>query len=246
MPPDSYSLPQVASLYDALNPAAADTTFYLDLAGSDPCRVLDIGCGTGLLACALAARGHTLTGVDPAPAMLAVARTRPGAERVCWVEGVPADLPDEPWFDLAVMTGHVFQVFLDEAQVLGVLNAVRRRLVPGGRIAFETRNPLSRPWRSWTPDASRRTVAVDGIGPVTVWHDLVAVEEGLAPLVTHETHFVFPGAATVVTSDRLRFFGREAVERLLRQAGFRDVAVYGDWDHCAFARDAREIIVVAA
>jgi len=246
VPPDSYSLPQVASLYDALNPAAADTTFYLDLAGSDPCRVLDIGCGTGLLTCALAARGHAVTGVDPAPAMLAVARTRPGAERVCWVEGVPADLPDEPRFDLAVMTGHVFQVFLDEAEVLAVLKAVRRRLVPGGRIAFETRNPLSRPWRSWTPHGSRRTVAVEGSGTVTVWHDVLAVEEGPAPLVNHQTHFVFPESTTVVTSDRLRFFGREAVERLLLQAGFTDLAVYGDWDRRAFARDAREIIVVAA
>jgi 2-polyprenyl-3-methyl-5-hydroxy-6-metoxy-1,4-benzoquinol methylase len=44
--------------------------------------ILDLGCGTGTLACLLARRGLTVTAVDPAQASLAVARTKPGADRV--------------------------------------------------------------------------------------------------------------------------------------------------------------------
>jgi ubiquinone/menaquinone biosynthesis C-methylase UbiE len=68
---------QIAGFYDIANPWAADAEFYLSLAGLHPCSVLDLGGGTGTLCCALAERGHRVTGVDPAAAMLAVARSKP-------------------------------------------------------------------------------------------------------------------------------------------------------------------------
>jgi len=46
-----YADPRLAAVYDALNPPGARTDFCLDLAGDVPVRVLDVGCGTGLLAC---------------------------------------------------------------------------------------------------------------------------------------------------------------------------------------------------
>ncbi len=68
-PGESYADPRLAALYDALNPSDASTAFYLGLAGPAPARILDMGCGTGLLACEFAARGHDVTGADPAAAM---------------------------------------------------------------------------------------------------------------------------------------------------------------------------------
>jgi 2-polyprenyl-3-methyl-5-hydroxy-6-metoxy-1,4-benzoquinol methylase len=50
-------------------------------------RIVDIGCGTGLLTCELAMRGYDVVGIDPWDAMLAVARSRPGGERVTWIDG---------------------------------------------------------------------------------------------------------------------------------------------------------------
>ena len=77
-PSDSYADPRLAALYDALNPSDAAAAFYLGLACLPPARILDMGCGTGLLACEFAARGHDVTGADPAAAMLAVARDLAG------------------------------------------------------------------------------------------------------------------------------------------------------------------------
>ncbi|MGQ3414052.1 class I SAM-dependent methyltransferase [Natrinema sp. LN54] len=48
--------------------------------GDDPLRVLDVGCGTGVVSLLLAELGHDVTGVDFAPEMLERARTK--AERV--------------------------------------------------------------------------------------------------------------------------------------------------------------------
>jgi ubiquinone/menaquinone biosynthesis C-methylase UbiE len=75
--------------------------------------VADIGCGTGVLASELARRECLVTGVDPSPAMLDVARHRPDGERVRWIEG-DASLLDEAEYDLAIMTGHVAQVITDD------------------------------------------------------------------------------------------------------------------------------------
>ena len=69
-----FANPKIAQLYELENSWAADQDFYMMLAGDEPLNIVDLGCGTGLLTCALARKGHRVTGVDPAAAMLDVAR----------------------------------------------------------------------------------------------------------------------------------------------------------------------------
>src|SRR5579864_8907866 len=101
-----YQHAQIAEIDDVANPWSPDNDFYLSLAGPRPCSVLDLGCGTGTLCCALAERGHRVTGVDPAAAMLAVARGKPDADQVEWVESSAQNYKSHRRFDLIVMTGH--------------------------------------------------------------------------------------------------------------------------------------------
>lgn len=242
MPCAAYTDPRLAAVYDPLNPPGADSAFYLALAGETPKRVLDMGCGTGWLACALAARGHRVTGADPSPAMLAVARTRPGGARVTWIETEANALETATRFDLIVMTGHVFQVFLEDSAVQAALGNLRRHLAPDGRLAFETRNPAVRDWQTWTPDETRETVAVPGVGPVAVHYDIGPAEGELVP---YETHFRFAEDDVVVAPSVLRFMGRERLAGFLAEAGFNEVVWYGDWDRSPPSDTSPEIIVVA-
>src|SRR6516164_7102590 len=101
-----YQHTRIAEIYDLINPRAQDTDFYLSLAGLHPVSVLDLGCGTGTLCCAFAERGHRVTGVDPAAAMLVVARRKPHAEQVEWVETSAQSYKVDRRFDLVAMTGH--------------------------------------------------------------------------------------------------------------------------------------------
>lgn len=242
MPCLSYTDPRLAAVYDTLNPREPQYDFYVELAGDSPIAVLDMGCGTGRLACALARRGHRATGADPAPAMLDVAGRQPGAEDVTWVLSDAAGFDLDRQFDLIVMTGHVFQVFLEDDDAIAALTNLRRHLAPEGCIAFETRNPEVREWDTWRPEVTRETLDVPGVGPVDVHYD-IAAEDG--QLVTFETHFRFASGKTHVAPHTLRFMGRDDLKRLIEATGLGSPTLFGDWDRSPAAPDSPEIIVIA-
>ena len=240
-PSASYAEPRLAALYDALNPADASTEFYLSLPGAPPARILDMGCGTGLLACEFAARGHEVTGADPAAAMLATARGRPGGDRVRWLQTDAAGLATGIRFDLITMTGHVFQLLRADHDVQAALAALAAHLAPGGRIAFETRNPAVREWQDWNPRDTRRRVEAAGL-VADVHYDISSVA---GDLVTYETCFQFTGGDLVVVPDTLRFMDAGQVAAFLAQAGLVALQWYGDWDRSPSGPASPEIIVIA-
>jgi SAM-dependent methyltransferase len=246
MPTNLYDDPRLVALYDALNPAAADTAFYVALAES-AAHVIDLGCGTGLLACELAGRGYRVTGIDPSPQMLKIARGRPSGDRVTWIEGDASALPFVGAADLLVMTGHVAQVFLDDAAFLATLVAARRALRPGGRIAFESRNPAARAWDNWTAERSlRRVQSADGRA-VDVWQERHASPDPLATgRVAFTTHARFEGETeTLRAESELRFRSRDELAQLLTRAGFAHIDWYGDWNRAPVDETSRELIAVA-
>jgi SAM-dependent methyltransferase len=237
----AYADARLAALYDALNPPGDETGFYLSLAGQPPQVILDMGCGTGQLARAFAARGHQVTGADPAAAMLAVARTRPGGEQVRWIETDAAGLAVPTLFDLIVLTGHVFQLLLDDRAVRAALGTLRRHLAPHGRLAFETRNPEVREWQYWSPAETRQRIVTPG-GPAVVHYDISSVT---GPLVSYETCIQFPGGENVTVPDTLRFMDQAELAGFLTEAGLTDISWYGDWDRSPVSPASPEIIAVA-
>src|SRR3712207_4747498 len=107
--------PRLVTVYDIECPWTREDDFFVSvLAGEPATDVLDLGCGTGRLAIALAARGYHVTGVDPARPSLDRARGKPGADRVTWLEGSTEVLPAGA-YDAALMTSHVAQFFVSDA-----------------------------------------------------------------------------------------------------------------------------------
>jgi ubiquinone/menaquinone biosynthesis C-methylase UbiE len=238
-----YSNARLVALYDTLNPTGPDTDFYVRIAGDQPLKVLDIGCGTGQLAIALAAAGHEVTGIDPSKAMLAVARRRPGGDRVTWIETNAVTAHLDQRYDFIVMSGHTFQVFVEDEDIREMLRNIREHLVPKGRFAFETRNPNVRAWEAWTPEASMRRISDARGRPVDVHHRLVAVEDSH---VTFETMYQFDDRTeTLVSRSTIRFLPQERIALHLQAAGFREVEWFGDWTGSPFTDRSPEIIVVA-
>lgn len=109
-------------------------------------RILDIGCGTGGVSLACAARGATVTGIDIDTGMLDVARHKPAPEKgsVEFVELGAAEIEDrfaEASLDAVVSSLAMSEMSPDEQNY--ALSIAFSRLVPGGRIviADETTPP---------------------------------------------------------------------------------------------------------
>jgi SAM-dependent methyltransferase len=233
----------LAALHDTLNPWGPGDDFHLGLVMSAG-AVLDIGCGTRRLLRQARREGHRgrLMGLDPAAAMLVQARAHePGIE---WVLG---DLRAREWhgeFELAVMTGHAFQVLLGDEELRLALRAVRAALVPGGRFVFETRNPGARAWEAWTPDRVREIS--DGYGGVVrVWHEVESVAADGQRVTFTEIFESARWERPRIDRTTLRFLDVGTLDRFLREAGFGVVERYGDWGRGPFTSTSPEIITVA-
>ena len=213
-----FAEPRLAQVYDPLDPDRRDLDAYAAMIDEFGARsVLDVGCGTGTFACLLARRGIAVTGLDPAAASLAVARTKPGAGGVRWVHGYATDLPALQ-VDLATMTSNVAQVFLTDEDWAATLGAVAAALRPGGRLVFETRDPAARAWREWTRERTYERTVIPGVGGVERWSEVIDVS---GQLVTFHGTFVFDADGARLTSDStLRFRTREEIVASLAAAGY--------------------------
>ena len=238
MTDEEFRHPRLAAVYDALDPDRSDLLVYVELIESlGARRILDVGCGTGTLALMLADRGHDVIGVDVAPASLAVARAKQGAERVHWIDGA-ADAVSVTDRDLAVLTGNVAQAIDDPAAWHLTLSSIRGAVRPGGHLVFETRDPADRGWQRWTREQTLDVAEVEGVGTVTSWVDVTAVE---GPLVTFRSTWVFGADGATLTSDQtLRFREREDIDADLAQHGFDVLEVRSAPD-----RPGREFVYIA-
>ncbi|MBR8743822.1 trans-aconitate 2-methyltransferase [Nocardiopsis sp. MG754419] len=246
-----FSEPDLAELYDHFSHwrVTPQDDFYLDLV-MDARSVLDVGCGTGKLQREARRHGHTgrLVGLDPSRAMLDV-----GARELGDIEWTLGDLlhgpydeqaggPFENAFDLVVMSGHAFQVFLTDEEVRTNLAAVRRALTPDGRFVFETRNPGARAWEAWNPERKRTVVGPRG-REATCVHRLRGLE---GDLVTFTSDYHLEGwDGPRVSRSTLRFLDVGRLNGFLAEAGLRVSAQYGYWDRTALQDISEEIITFA-
>jgi len=233
-----FSERRLANIYDDVDSDRSDLDAYIAMIDEFNARsVLDIGCGTGTLACLLAGRGIEVTGVDPAAASLEVARRKPYADRVQWLAGDATTLPPLQ-VDMVTMTGNVAQVFLTDEDWASTLRAARAALKSAGLLVFEVRDPAREGWREWNREQSSRHLEIPGVGGVETWTDLTDVH---LPFVSFRMTFVFETDGAVLTSDStLRFRSRDEIVESLRRADLivKDVREAPD-------RPGREFVFVA-
>jgi SAM-dependent methyltransferase len=230
--------PMLARVYDAFDGDRDDLDLYVDLVEElGARRVLDIGCGTGSLPVLLARGGLDVTGVDPAAAVLDVARHKDAADEVTWVHGDAMTLPPLQ-VDLALMTGNVAQVFLSDDGWIATLRGIRNALTMHGRLVFETRRPDRRAWEDWALEIGPVVRDVPGVGEVEQRRE---VTEVALPYVSFRYSYRFARDGLTVTSDStLRFHSRGEIEESLAATGFTTLEVRDAPD-----RPEREYVFIA-
>jgi predicted TPR repeat methyltransferase len=200
-------------------------SFLHELWSADPegvRSVLDLCCGTGLLAGELIARDYHVVGVDASEAMLRLARERLGPE----VALIPVTLPNlavEGVFDAAVCTFDGLN-YLTPDELRQTMAEVAVRLRPAGWLVFD--------------------LHTDAMMNFTISNPIVAGEAAGNRFVISSV--VDPGARTCDTRIELtrpregdpfseqhrQYFHKEAVVRAsLQDAGFAVAAVEEEYRH---------------
>jgi SAM-dependent methyltransferase len=111
-----------------------------------PGRLLDVGCGTGLLAERLDAAGYETTGVDPSAGMLDVLRARAPQVRAVHASGIALPFEDGA-FDVVLCVAVLHHV-ADPGDVRRTLEEMVRVARPGGRVLVWDHNPRNPYWGS--------------------------------------------------------------------------------------------------
>ena len=144
-------------------------------------RVLDVGCGTGVVAVTAARLGARATGVDLTPKLLERARENAtiAAVEVEWREADAEELPfGDGQFDIVLSQfGHIFAPRPEVA-----MREMLRVVKPGGTIAFST----------WPPEllvgstmalAARYVPSPPGIASPLLWGEPSIIRERLGSAV---------------------------------------------------------------
>ena len=132
----------LSARYDELRPDPSENLIEALVCGGDlrGRRVLDLGCGTGRVAAILAERYEAIvSGVDPSPEMLEVARSRAPDGVVALEQGSAEDIPfPDGSFERAVMQLVVHLVNRGQA-----FDELCRVIAPGGKLVISTVNPAA-------------------------------------------------------------------------------------------------------
>jgi SAM-dependent methyltransferase len=161
-------------------PPAARLVSHARIRSSD--RVLDVACGTGVVAITAARRGARVTALDLTPELLEHARenaTIANAD-VEWHEGDAEQLPfGDASFDVVVSQfGHIFAPRPEIA-----IGEMLRVLKPGGTIAFSTWPPELFMGRMFALRARYMPPPPPGVAPPPLWGDPNVIRERLGGAV---------------------------------------------------------------
>jgi SAM-dependent methyltransferase len=202
-------------------------------------RILDLCCGVGRHSLELARRGFSVTAVDRTAAYLERAR-KEAHEQGLAIELVRAGMEEfcRPGaFDAATNLFTSFGFFDSDAEELAVLRNVLASLKPGGRFVIDvmgkeviSRRFQPRTWQAAPGGAAflleERTVRSGWAYLENRW--IIFDEAG-----RHEFHF------------NIRVYSGRELEDLIRQAGYRDVALFGNLNGAPYDHDAERLVAVA-
>ena len=235
-------------IYDALaasiiagSSVGGDIDFYRRLAGETGGPILDVGCGTGRVATALAADGHEVVGIDLSAPMLRLAEQQRAAlsadvaARLSFHQADMMTLDLGRDFALVVAPSRVFQFLLTTDAQRQALAALRSHLRPDARLVLDLFDPLL---DRVVPSAEVTARGGELVHPTTgnrvTWEVTGRRPDPALQLIVEEwaaSEIDASGEVLRTDTERLtlRWSLRSEMRLLFELAGLKVVADYGDF-----------------
>jgi len=229
----------VAPYYDELTAALPDTAQAVDFlaAHAGDGLVLELGVGTGRIACPLSLRGFDVTGLDNSAGMLARLRSRSDGAKVRVVLGSFTEMPVDDKFSLVYAVFNSLFCVVTQDEQLRAIQLAARHLSPDGTLVVETDLPdLAR------SDSSGRTLNTG-----SVERHRVFIEAAMHDRATQRIR-----TQTIIVSEHgiqmfplmMRYFWPSELDLMAKLAGLRLERRYGNWDKSPYTRDSSRQISV--
>ncbi|MBI6547348.1 class I SAM-dependent methyltransferase [Xenorhabdus lircayensis] len=238
-----YQDSKLAQFYDFDNEWTPDYDYYIELA-KNAHAILDLGCGTGMLTnkIALTYPDKVIFGSDLAGPMLNIAQSKPAGSRITWIQSDAKQLALPQKFDLIILSGHAFQVFLTHQDRVAVLKRIHDHLAEGGKCIFDSRNPLVKEWLTWTATDSQREFFHPTLGPILAWNDFRIDDD----IVTYGTYYqILNDKQEHQACSAITFASVDDIQQALIEANLIATDVLGNWQGDAYHDQAEEMIFIA-
>ncbi len=200
-------------------------------------KILDLCCGAGRHSLEFARRGFDVTGVDRTRAYLDKACAIAATEGlgVAFVEADMREFVRPDTFDAAINVFTAFGYFDDPADDLKVARNLRTSLKPGGRLLLDVNGKETLAAKFRARDWSRRGEAIileerrllDGWKRIESKWTLIRGDERRESTLT------------------LRLYSGAELERVLLEAGFAKVELYGGLKGTPYDETAERLIAIA-
>ena len=243
-----------ADIYDAIfSYVVDDIPFYLEEAATHgEGGVLELGCGTGRIAIPLALSGVSVTALDSSADMLARAREKSAAaaQNLTLVQADMRDFDLRRKFSLIIIPFRGFLSLLSADDQIAALRAIKRHLLPGGRLALDI----------FVPDLNM--LVQEGDVPFH-FRDVTDPESGKRLIIWNQSAYdAFSQVMTIRTSIEeldddgavrrklyrdfaLRYIFRWEMSHLLHACGYDILHLYGDFRKSEFIPESSEMIWIA-
>jgi SAM-dependent methyltransferase len=220
---------EIAHRYDLHTPPEHyrhDHAFVLQEAAAlgSPCRLLDVGCGTGVLVEKALQVGMLARGIDASPAMIRVAETRVGKDAVA-VRRMQ-EIDEEGAYDLVVSLSWTLNYCEGRAELVDVLRRMRRALRMGGRVLLQVAHAANVAGE----EMEDREPGPGGQAEDVVFrYRFVRLEGEEMPMRAEYVYACRSHNEVVEEKHTLRMADAGEVAQCARAVGFDGVEVYDSW-----------------
>ena len=231
-----------------------DIPFYLEYAEWQQGEILELGCGTGRVALALAADGFRVAGLDLSQQMLEVFREKLAAKpefayKITLVHGNMSDFALDRKFSMIIAPFRAFQALTDDCDINNSLTCIREHLTDNGIFIVNVFDPIpeSMTEQTWCYSETVQWERLDEqTGNYVVkkhWGNKIdTVNQVIYPHFAFEVTYPDGKTERIVDDLQLKYYFCDQLRAIIENAGMEVIEGYSWYDKSP--PGGREIIFV--